>query len=320
MGEDKAMSEFMEGNEFIESAISDYHAKATKKHFTDVIEIVRQRMHEDGHVLIPVIASDKGDEFTFRTVQTEDGKDWMVTFTSQKEYEKGPSSQILSNFIDSVLKACIEIGSPGLVLNPWGESFTLTVDTIKTIFEEDGDVEYHVPDDDITPELLDDGSFLKRATEICNRNWTQLNLIKLARILRDSWVWVPCNAILSDEDMEDMDKKVSEADQSGDLESLVGETLQFKNNVRLVPDILKNGDDYFFPVFTSEEEMGEYGEQFSKVCKHFLETANLARNNEKNVKGIVINAFTEPFIVPVEMFDTIADMPSSLEKEEPENE
>ena len=50
-------------------------------------------------------------------------------------------------------------------------------------------------DDPITPELLEDGTFLKRATEICNRNRTQLNLIKLARILRDSWVWVPCTAI-----------------------------------------------------------------------------------------------------------------------------
>ena len=34
------------------------------------------------------------------------------------------------------------------------------------------------------------------------------------------------------------------------------------------------------------------------------------------MKGIVINAFTEPFIVPVELFDTIANMPSVVEEEE----
>ena len=51
-----------------------------------------------------------------------------------------------------------------------------------------------------------------------------------------------------------------------------------------------------------------------------LEAANLARNNEKKVKGIVINAFSEPFVVPIEMFDLIADIPSSFEdKAEPDN-
>ena len=87
----------------------------------------------------------------------------------------------------------------------------------------------------------------------------------------------------------------------------------------MVPDILQNGDNYFFPVFTSEEEMGEYGEQFSKIPGHFLRAMNMARNNEKDVKGTVINAFTEPFDVPVEIFDAIANMESSIEQEgEPE--
>ena len=53
----------------------------------------------------------------------------------------------------------------------------------------------------------------------------------------------------------------------------------------MVPDILQNGDNFFFPVFTSEEEMGEYGVHFSKIQQHFLEAMNLARNNEKNVCG-----------------------------------
>lgn len=70
------------------------------------------------------------------------------------------------------------------------------------IYEADGGIEYTVPDEPITEELLEDGSFLKKAIEICNRNRTQLNLIKLTRILRDSYVWVPCNMIMSDEDYE----------------------------------------------------------------------------------------------------------------------
>lgn len=81
----------------------------------------------------------------------------------------------------------------------------------------------------------------------------------------------------------------------------------------MVPDILQNGDNFFFPVFTTAEEMGEYGNNFSKIQRHFLEAANLARNNEKNVAGIVINAFSEPFVINKELFEIIEGMDSSLE-------
>lgn len=84
----------------------------------------------------------------------------------------------------------------------------------------------------------------------------------------------------------------------------------------MVPDILQKGDDYYFPVFTSEEEMGEYGEHFSKLEKHFIEAVNLAKNNEKKLRGIVVNAFSEPFIVPSELFDLILNMPGFKNKEE----
>ena len=49
---------------------------------------------------------------------------------------------------------------------------------------------------------------------------------------------------------------------------------------------------------------------------HFLQAISLARNNEKDVKGIVINAFSEPFVVSMEMIEIIADMESSIPGEE----
>lgn len=92
-------------------------------------------------------------------------------------------------------------------------------------------------------------------------------------------------------------------------------------NIRMIPDILQNGEDYFFPVFTTAEEMGDYGQSFSKIEKRFLDAANLAQNNEKKIKGIVINAFSEPFVIPCDLFEMIAEMPSSIEmKEEAKNE
>lgn len=312
---------FLDGNELIEEAISAYHADTSKEKLIAVLESIRTRMHADGHFMIPVVSSEAGGEFTFRTVQTRDGKEWLVAFTSPAEHQKGEPSQIVSNFIDAMLKACLNLDSTGFILNPWGESFMLTKELIEMIIKADGDVEYSVPDDPITMELLDGGTFLKRAISICNRNRTQLNLIKLARILRDSWVWIPCNAIMSDVDYAAFEKMIMAAKDGEGFDSLVGQTFTARDETRMVPDILQNGDDFFFPVFTSAEEMGKYGERFSKIEKHFLEAAVLARNNEKNVKGIVINAFSEPFVIPGELFDIIESMPSSLaEKENTENE
>ena len=312
---------FLDGNELIDEAIERFYADGSKDNLIAVLDVIRQRMHADGHFIFPVIMDEEDENrFSFQAIQTKDGKLWNAAFTSQAEFEKGAPSRVISNFIDSSMKFCLESETEGFIINPWGQSFMLAKELIEMIFKADGDVEYSVPDDPITPELLEDGTFLKRATEICNRNRTQLNLIKLARILRDSWVWVPCTAIFSEADTEAMNKVVLEAADNNDLDSLVGHTFTSQDVVRMVPDILQNGDDFFFPVFSSDEEMGEYGQQFSKVQRHFLEAANLARNNEKNVKGIVINAFSEPFIIPKELFDVIAGMKSNFEQEVPDNE
>ena len=304
---------FLDGNDLIEAAIEQYYAKSSKENLTAVLDAIRQRMHADGHFIFPVLV-DEDDEtrFAFRTLQTKDGKIWNAAFTSQTEYEKGEPSRVLSNFIDSSMKFCLESETDGFVINPWGKSFMLTKELIEMILKADGDVEYSVPDDPITAELLEDGSYLKRAIAICNRNRTQLNLIKLTRILRDSCVWIPCTAIMSDADYEQWTKLVKDAQEKGDLDSIIGQEVTSRDHIRMVPDILQNGDAFFFPVFTAAEEMGEYGERFSKIQRHFLEAANLARNNEKNVTGIVINAFSEPFVIPKEMFDIIAGMESSF--------
>ena len=98
-----------------------------------------------------------------------------------------------------------------------------------------------------------------------------------------------------------------------DLNSLIGQTITNSDEVRLVPDILRNGDKFFFPVFSSAEEMGEYGKNFSKIQKHILEVIPLARSNERNVEGIVLNAFSEPFVLNTELFDLVEKMKSRIE-------
>ena len=180
------------------------------------------------------------------------------------------------------------------------------------IFNADGDVEYTVPDEPLTAELLEDGSYLKRVIGICNRSRTQLNLLKLLRILRDSDIWIPCNAVMSERDEAAWSKTVLDAADKEGLDSLTGHILTSQDPIRMIPDVLQSGDQYYFPVFTSEEEMGEYGEHFSKVGRSFMEAMVLAKNNQNHVSGIVINAFTEPFVVGTELFEIIEKMESSL--------
>ena len=168
--------------------------------------------------------------------------------------------------------------------------------------------------DPLTPELLEDGSYLKEAAETCRRNFTEENLLRVNRILRDSWVWIPCRTVMSEADQAMLDQMVKDANAEEDPEALVGKEFTSRDAIRLIPDILSSRLGYFFPVFTSVEEMGEYGDHFSKVQKHFVEAMTLAWNNERGVAGIVINPFSVPFIVPREMFSHIADLKSSLEE------
>ena len=215
---------FLDGKEQIEAAIDKFYVDDCKENLVAVLDAIRQRMHADGHFIHPVLVNEEYEnEFAFRTLTTKDGKVWSVAFTSHAEYEKGEASHVMSNFIDTSMKFCMESKTEGFIINPWSQSFLLTKELMEMIFKADGGVEY------------------------------------------------------------------------------------------TVPDILQSGDNFFFPVFTTAEEMGEYGDQFSKMPRHFLEAMILARNNEKNVKGIVINAFSEPFEIPVELFDIIAGMKSNVE-------
>ena len=116
--------------------------------------------------------------------------------------------------------------------------------------------------------------------------------------------------MLSETDQAVIEKMVDEA--GDDLSSMKGMEFSNQDQIRMIPDILQNGDEFFFPVFSSDEEMGEYGDGFSKIETEFLHAINLARNNEKELKGIVINAFTEPFVLDKELFDIVEKMKTRL--------
>lgn len=145
---------------------------------------------------------------------------------------------------------------------------------------------------------------LKTAIMRFNNDKTNENLISIMELLRDILIWIPCNAVISDTDVAKLKN------------AKAGMTFKSTDDIRMIPDILQNGDEYFFPVFTSAAEMGEYGDNFSKIEKWFLEAIPLAFNNEKKVSGIVINAFTEPFVVPNDLLKVIQEQGSHFKMKE----
>lgn len=160
----------------------------------------------------------------------------------------------------------------------------------------------------LAAEELEDGTMLEEAIRAFNNDRTKEHLIDVMIILRDSYVWIPCNAIMSENDQA----RILEMIESAEGGSLIGSTFSNNDDVRMVPDILQKGDKYFFPVFSNVQAMGEYGDNFSKVQKHFIEAIHMTKANEKELEGIVINAFSEPMIVDSELFEVIENMKTSL--------
>ena len=173
----------------------------------------------------------------------------------------------------------------GTLLNEPGQDFGYHSGEKVAFFiqkqEDEGIILYTnmTPSRKLTAEDLEDGTLLKEAVAVFNKERIEDHFLDVLEFLKDSYVWIPCNAVMSEADMA----------------------------------FLQNGDNFFFPVFSSKEEMGEYGEHFSKVQKHILEVIPMARNNEKNVSGIVLNAFTEPFVLDAEIFDMVENMKTRLE-------
>ena len=166
------------------------------------------------------------------------------------------------------------------------------------------------PSASLTKEDLKDGSMLKETIRRFNSERNEEHFLDVLELLRDSDVVVPCTAVLSDADQAAVEQMIKEAED--DLSSLAGKEMTNTEQIRMVPDILQNGDDFFFPVFSSAEEMGEYGDHFSQIECGFLQAMSLAKLSDKKVKGIVVNAFSEQFVLDAELFDLVEKMKTRM--------
>ena len=64
---------FLDGNELIEAAIDRYYKERSKETLIAILDTIRQRMHADGHFIIPVLVDEEDENsFAFRTIQTKE--------------------------------------------------------------------------------------------------------------------------------------------------------------------------------------------------------------------------------------------------------
>lgn len=160
-------------------------------------------------------------------------------------------------------------------------------------------------------EDLEDGRLLKNTIGIFMKDRNEDTYIDVLEILRDSELWVPCNIILSEMDQKRMDMMVNNvladrmAPQGGFLN---------QDAIRAMPEYLKRDDEVFLPIFTSEDEMKSFGEKYTKVRKPVLEWMDIAEKNEHGVAGMVINPFTDCFILRTDIFEAIRKIKSSIDK------
>lgn len=152
----------------------------------------------------------------------------------------------------------------------------------------------------IDPKKLEDGKVLVYFKHKYLEESTEDNIYPLLACLRDSQVLVPMNVTMSEED-EAMFKNAD-----------VGDLLQSKDDIRLIPDILQSDDKYYFPMFSNKEQMPEdYANHFSIITLPVVQCIEMAKNID-NLNGLVIDAFTDPMVIKFDLADVILKMESSV--------
>ena len=117
------------------------------------------------------------------------------------------------------------------------------------------------------------------------REETTESIEALFKELKQAKVWVPFNASLMD----------GSDGQEG---------------ARLKPDILRKGDDYFYPCFLTEEDIPkDYYERFSWLQLPLTDCLLAAEGMDSfPVRGIVLDAFYDPVQIDIGAFKAIRQL------------
>ncbi len=111
------------GGFLIENAIDDYYRKTNRKNLSYILYAISIVISQEGGFLI-----------TDKRVNSQDGRDWLVAFTSQAQQEKGQECETRIQAIHPFLQTVLDTEDvEGVVINPWEHPFFFTRDLIHVI-------------------------------------------------------------------------------------------------------------------------------------------------------------------------------------------
>ena len=154
----------------------------------------------------------------------------------------------------------------------------------------------------------DDGKILLGFKKRFLSDKTNDNLLSLLYFMKDIEVFVPMDTIVDAED----ENKILEMLERNELKA--GVEWQPEHDIRLRPDILEDKEkNRFYPIFSTKKEIPEeYGERFSIVPLSVLMCIKMFKEME-NLKAIVLDPWTKPFIIDSNIADIILDMADEKE-------
>lgn len=166
---------------------------------------------------------------------------------------------------------------------------------------------------DLSSTDLKDGTILKGAVTDFLKDSNDDTFGFVLAILRSSKVLVPCDIELS----EEAEAILKQLEKEGkELKSLTGELRdRFDAGLSFSPALLVNEDHKFFPVFSGKEEMDDHFEDGSVMNIPFIRVLEMAADNEE-IEGIVLNAFTQPFVVEKDIFEAVSKIEPLVDEDE----
>ena len=134
---------YLQGNDRIEAMIHELVEEPSQDGMLDLMDLLLERMQEDGHLLLPVDRNlqetdeDGMPSYKLRTLTLEDGEEVLVAFTREEESRRSMDTQIISNYMEPFFRVAAENETTcGLVINPWGESVYIPRELLQMLFEE----------------------------------------------------------------------------------------------------------------------------------------------------------------------------------------
>lgn len=151
-------------------------------------------------------------------------------------------------------------------------------------------------------EDLSNGKVLEALIDRYYANDSKKNLTAVLNCVNDSIFYLPVTI------------KMKDSDLSLFMQAKCGDTVTINNDMTFAPDELVNANgDKYLPIFTSLSQIpDEYKNKLSIIEKPCVYCIDLAIGMTQ-LKGIVINGFTQYLAIDKKLFGIITAMPSMLE-------